>query len=161
MARFVHGEDGMGDIGLPLAGRSPASTEAVRALCDTAHHFSGEITLTTLGPLTNVAVALRQDPMLAQAVSECVIMGGTGQRYGNMTPVAEYSFWADPEAPKIVYESGMPIKMVAWAISRSYAVFNLADMVALRALDTPPARFCVDIQSSVAQFALYDALAGF
>jgi purine nucleosidase len=153
-AQFVHGQDGMGDIGLPLTGRSPASTDAVRVILNTIHQFAGALTLVALGPLTNIAVALRQDPSIAHAVSECVIMGGTGQGYGNVTPVAEYNFWADPEAAKIVFESGMSIKMAGWDISRTYAVFNPEDTAALRAIDTPLAHFCVDIQKTVKHFAL-------
>lgn len=153
-AQFVHGEDGMGDIGLPLNGRSPASNNAIDVLIQAIHQFAGELTLVTLGPLTNVAVALRQDPSIARAVSECIIMGGTGRGHGNMTPVAEYNFWADPEAARIVFESGMPIKMVGWDISRTYAVFNPEDTEALRGVNTSLARFSVDIQKAVVQFAL-------
>jgi purine nucleosidase len=111
-AQYVHGEDGMGDIGLPLTGRTAASNEAIAVLLETIHQFPHDLTLVTLGPLTNIAVALRLDPSIAQLVSECVIMGGTGQGHGNITPVGEYNFLADPEAAKIVFESGMPIKMV-------------------------------------------------
>jgi purine nucleosidase len=153
-AQYVHGQDGMGDIGLELAGRSPASSDAIRVLLDTIHQFAGDLTLVTLGPLTNIAVALRQDPSIAQAVSECIIMGGTGRGHGNITPVGEYNFWADPEAAKIVFESGMPIKMVGWDISRTYAVFNPKDTATLRAIGTPLAHFCVDIQKALVQFAL-------
>jgi purine nucleosidase len=153
-AQFVHGQDGMGDIGLPLQGRAPASADAVRVLQETIHRFSGAITLVTLGPLTNVAVALRQDPSIAEAVSQCVVMGGTGQGHGNMTPVAEYNFWADPESAKIVFESGLPITMVGWDISRAYAVIDPEDAASLRAVGTPLARFCVDIQRTVQQFVL-------
>jgi purine nucleosidase len=153
-AQFVHGEDGLGDIGLPLNGRSPVSSDAIGVLLKTIHQFSGDLTLVTLGPLTNIAVALQQDPSIAQAVSECVIMGGTGRGHGNVTPVGEYNFWADPEAAKIVFESGMPIKMVGWDISRTHAVFNPDDTAALRAIGTPIAHFCVDIQKQVQQFAL-------
>jgi purine nucleosidase len=153
-AQNVHGQDGMGDIGLPLAGRVPASGDAVRVLRRTIHQYAGDLTLVTLGPLTNVAVALRQEPSLASAVRECIIMGGTGQGHGNVTPVAEYNFWADPEAARIVFESGLPIKMVGWDISHTYAVFDPQDAAALRAVDTPLARFCMDIQGTVEQFAL-------
>jgi purine nucleosidase len=153
-AQFVHGQDGMGDIGLPLTGRSPASTDAIRVLRETIRQFSGAITLVTLGPLTNIAVALRQDSSIAQAVSECVIMGGIGQGHGNISPVAEYNFWADPEAAKIVFEAGMPIRMVGWDISRTYAVFTPEDTAALRAIGTPLAHFCVDVQKTVEHFAL-------
>ena len=153
-AQFVHGQDGMGDIGLPLSGRTPASTDAIGVLRETIHQLARGITLVTLGPLTNIAVALRQDPSIAQAVSECIIMGGTGQGHGNTTPVAEYNFWADPEAAQIVFESGMPVRMVGWDISRTYAVFDPEDRDALRAIDTPLAHFCVDIQRVVGQFVL-------
>jgi purine nucleosidase len=153
-AQGVHGDDGMGDIGLPVSGRAPAAGHGVQVLIDTVHRFAGEITLVTLGPLTNVAVALRQDPSIAGAVSECVIMGGTGQGHGNVTPVTEYNFWADPDAARIVFESGLPVTMVGWDISRTYAVLGPADSAALRAVDTPLAHFCVDIQRSVQQFAL-------
>jgi purine nucleosidase len=154
MAQYVHGQDGMGDIGLPLTGRSPASTDAIHVLRETIRRFPNSLTVVTLGPLTNIAVALHQDPSIAQAVSKCVIMGGTGQGHGNITPVSEYNFWADPEAANIVFESGMPIKMVGWDISRKYAMFNPADTAALRAIGTPLAHFCVDIQNTLEKFAL-------
>ncbi len=153
-AQFVHGQDGMGDIGLSLTGRQPAPGDAVGVMIEAIHRYAGEIILVTLGPLTNIATALRGDPRIATEVKECIIMGGTGQGRGNITPVGEYNFWADPEAAKIVFESGMRIKMVGWDISRTYAVFNPEDTAALRAIGTPLARFCVDIQATVTQFAM-------
>ena len=64
-------------------------------------------------------------------------MGGTGRGHGNITPVGEYNFWADPEAAKVVFESGMRIKMVGWDISRTYAVIDPQDTAELRAIGTP------------------------
>jgi purine nucleosidase len=81
-------------------------------------------------------------------------MGGTGRGHGNVTPVAEYNFWADPEAAHVVFESGMPIRMVGWDISHTHAVLGPADAAALRALGTSLAHFCIDIQGTVQQFAL-------
>lgn len=75
-AQFVHGQDGMGDIGLPLTGRQPAAEHAVGVIIETIHRYAGEIILVTLGPLTNIATALRRDPMIANEVKECIIMGG-------------------------------------------------------------------------------------
>lgn len=152
-AQFVHGQDGMGDIGLPLKGRLPAAGHAVAAIIETIHRFAGELILVTLGPLTNIAAALLQDPAIAGKVKECIIMGGTGQGYGNVTPVAEYNIWADPEAARIVFHSGLPIKMVGWDISRAYAVFDPEESRRLRSLDTPLAHFCVDIQTVLDKFA--------
>lgn len=153
-AQYVHGEDGMGDIGLALSGRQPAGGNAINVMIDTIHSFAGDITLVTLGPLTNIATALRQDPSIAREVRDCVIMGGTGRGHGNVTPVAEYNFWADPEAAKIVFESGMPITMVGWDISRTYATVNPAEAAQLRGFNTPLASYCVDIQGTVLHYAV-------
>jgi purine nucleosidase len=153
-AEFVHGRDGMGDIGLPLSGRTSAAGHGVTALIDTVNRFAGDIALVTLGPLTNVAMALLRDPSIAGKVKDCVVMGGTGQGYGNVTPVAEFNMWVDPEAARIVFESGMPLTMVGWDISRMYAVFDPQEAARLRAVGTPLAEFCVDIQGQVNQFAL-------
>ena len=151
-AQEVHGIDGMGDIGLPLHGRAPRPEHAVDELVRRINAAPGELTLVTLGPLSNIAVALLRDPSLAQKVKRCVMMGGTSDAHGNVSAVAEYNIWADPEAAKIVFDSGMPITMVGWDISRKYAVFTKADGAALRAIGTPLAAFCLDIQAVVDVF---------
>lgn len=161
-AQNVHGGDGMGEIGLPLHGRTPATGNAVSVLIDTINRFAGTIELVTLGPLTNLALALRLEPTLAQKVKSCTIMGGTGQGHGNVTPVAEYNFWADPEAAAVVFESGLPITMVGWDISRLYAVITPDDAASLRAIGSPLAHFCVDIQRCVSEYcATQTHLAGY
>jgi purine nucleosidase len=153
-AEEVHGGDGMGDLGLPLSGRVPAEGHAVDRIIALAREYPGELTLVTLGPLSNIAAALLRAPELAQLIPLCVMMGGTGDGHGNVSPVAEYNIWADPEAARIVFESGMAIQMVGWDISRKYAVFNPADVAAIKALNTPLAHFAADIQVKVAAFAL-------
>lgn len=152
-AQDVHGIDGMGDIGLPLAGRSPAPGHAVDVLIDRILGAPGEVTLVTLGPLTNVALALARAPAVAGAVEHCFIMGGTGQGTGNITPVAEYNFWADPEAAAIVVASPMPKTIVGWDISVTSATFDDAEAARLRAIGTPYAEFAVDIQSTLDDYA--------
>ena len=153
-AQHVHGEDGMGDIGLLLSGRTPTPGHGATAITETIHRFAGEITLVTLGPLTNVAHALLQDPSIASEVKECVVMGGIGKGHGNVTPVAEYNIWVDPEAAKIVFQSGLPITMVGWDVSYTYATFDPQEANRLRAVGTPLAEFCVDIQGVVNEFAV-------
>jgi purine nucleosidase len=161
-AQFVHGDDGMGDIGLPLAGRSPTPGHAVDALVAASHHHAGELTLVTLGPLTNVAIAVRRDPTLAGRIGRCVVMGAVADHIGNLSPVAEYNMWADPHAVAVVLESGLPLELVGWDISRQYAVLDPDDAAALRAIGTPLAEMCVDIQQVLTQFALAETkLAGF
>jgi purine nucleosidase len=152
-AQFVHGQDGMGEIGLPLSGRTPADGHAVDVIIDTIRRFAGEITLVTLGPLTNVAVALTRDPALASMVNECVVMGGIGLGHGNVVPAAEYNIWVDPDAAKIVFESGLPITMVGWDISQKYATFDDAQAEELRSLSAL-GEFCVNIQQGLRRFGI-------
>ncbi len=152
-AQFCHGEDGLGDIGLPLTGRVPADGHAVDVLMDTIHAFAGEITLVTLGPLTNIAAALLRDPSIAGAVQRCVIMGGIGYGYGNIIPAAEYNIWVDPDAAKIVFESGLPIQMVGWDISHKHATFTSEEADELRKVSIL-AEYCVDIQKALREFGI-------
>ena len=152
-AQEVHGGDGMGDIGLPLSGRSPAGGRAASVLVERIDDRPGELTLVCLGPLTNVATALLKDPSIAGKVASCVIMGGTGKGPGNVTPIAEYNIWADPEAAKIVFESGMPLTLVGWDISCASAVIDAQAEAELRALGTELANFAVDIQGVLTDFA--------
>ena len=100
------------------------------------------------------AVTLRKDPSIAQAVSECVFMGDIGRGHRNITPVGEYKFWTDPEAAKIVFETGLKTKMVGWDISVTYAVLGPEGVAELRAIGTSLAHFCIDIQKTLQQFAL-------
>jgi len=160
-AQFVHGEDGMGEIGLPLSGRTPASGHAMEVIIDTIRSFAGEITLVTLGPLTNVALALARDPEIAGMVERCVIMGGIGLGHGNVVPAAEYNIWVDPEAAKMVFESGLPITMVGWDVSQKYATFDDAEAERLRRI-SPLGEFCVAIQTHLRKFGMEKlGLAGF
>ena len=152
-AEAVHGRDGMGDIGLPLWGRAPAAGHAVDKLRQVINRHAGDITLVTLGPLTNIALALLCEPELAQRVSQCCVMGGIGSGHGNVTPLAEYNIWADPEAAKIVFESGLPITMVGWDISWKYAAFSPKQADEIRRIGTRLAEYVIDIQAALNQYA--------
>jgi purine nucleosidase len=151
-AQFVHGEDGMGDVGLDLQGRQPSKGHAVDVIIDTINRFANEIELITIGPLTNIAVALLKAPEIAKKVKNCVIMGGVGRGAGNITPVSEYNIWADPEAAFIVFHSGLPIKMVGWDVTLNHAVFNMSDAAIIKNFKTPLSDFVVDIQKTVIEF---------
>lgn len=161
-AQNVHGRDGMGDIGLPVHGRTPASLDGVEALVREINaRPSGSVTLVTLGPLTNVALAFRRDPGLARRLRSLVMMGGTGDAVGNVSAVAEFNIWVDPEAAAEVFESGAPITMVGWDISRKYAVIEAGDAARLRAAG-PIGAFAVDIQATLTSFTATETkLAGF
>ena len=150
-AQFVHGQDGMGDIGLPLSGRTPASNDAVAEIIRLARQHAGDLTLVTLGPLTNVALAVRTAPDIVDCISRVVVMGGTGQGPGNITPVAEFNIWVDPEAADIVFTSGLPVEMVGWDISYTYATITRDESDAITAAG-PLGEFCTDIQKVLLEF---------
>jgi len=161
-AQNVHGGDGMGDIGLPLAGRTADDGHAVDALLRASHEHAGELTLVTLGPLTNVARALERDPGLPSRIARTVTMGAVADHIGNITPVAEYNMWTDPDAIAAVLASGLDVEFVGWDISRRFAVIEPMLAAELRAIGTPLAEFCIDIQRVVAEFCAADTkLAGF
>jgi purine nucleosidase len=161
LAHHVHGADGMGDIGLELHGREPAPGDAAEVLVEAIRAPPGELTLVTLGPLTNVARAFELAPDAAGKLHPLVMMGGTSDAVGNVSPVAEFNIWADAESAALVFASGAPITMVGWDISRRYAVFPPDDAADLRALG-PLGAFAVDIQRTLVEFALqHTRLAGF
>jgi purine nucleosidase len=147
----VHGADGMGDIGLELTGRTPADGDAADVLVTEIRARPGEVTLVTLGPLTNVAAAFERAPDLAGKLDSLVVMGGTSDHRGNITAVAEYNVWADPEAAALVFAAGAPLTMVGWDVSRTHAVVTPADAEELRALG-PLGAFSVDIQRTLVEF---------
>ncbi len=110
-ARQVHGDSGLGGARLPPPAAGPAAGHAVDYIIDTVGATPGEITLVATGPLTNIALAVRREPRLADWVREFVIMGGSAGR-GNVTPAAEYNIWADPEAAAVVFRAGWTVTML-------------------------------------------------
>lgn len=153
-AQHIHGEDGMADIGLDVAGRSADEGSGINALVDAANDYEGNLELVTLGPLTNVAKALQRDPSIAGKIRNCTIMGGASDGYGNVTPVSEFNIWADPEAAEIVFASDMPKTMVGWDISRKFAVISDQDAESIRAIGTNAAHIAIDAQATVREFCL-------
>lgn len=146
-ADWFHGADGLGDHGYAPAKRRAESGHAVEALIATVRAHPG-IEIVTLGPLTNVALALSREPGIAESVKRCVIMGGAPCCEGNVTPAAEFNIWVDPEAARIVFHSGMPIEMVGWHLCRGDAALNLHEIDELLALRNPLADFAVRSNST-------------
>ena len=142
-AHWFHGRDGFGDRGYPAPRRAAEAEHAVDAIIRLVHAEPG-LTLVTLGPLTNVALALAREPSIAGKVSRCVVMGGAPCCEGNVTPAAEYNIWVDPEAARMVFRSGLPIEMVGWQVSRGDSVLTEAEIAEVLALGTPKARFAIE-----------------
>lgn len=142
-AQWFHGRDGLGNMNYPAAKRPPQTKHGVDALIETISANPG-IVLVTLGPLTNVALAVSRAPEIVNNVSRCVVMGGAAWSVGNVTPAAEYNVWCDPEAARIVFHSGLPIEMVGWELARLEANIMPDEMEMIRGFDTPLAHFTLD-----------------
>ena len=145
-ATWFHGQDGLGDHNYPPARRGPEKTWAVDAIIETIHAHPG-LTLVTLGPLTNIALALLREPSIVKRVERCVVMGGAPCCEGNVTPAAEYNIWVDPEAAHVVMRSELAIELVGWQLSRFEAVLDAGDIERCLGLDTVVARFAIECNS--------------
>ena len=145
-ADWFHGKDGLGDHGYPAPKRALEKKHAVDAMVETIESNPG-LVLVTLGPLTNVALALQKRAAVEKNVSRCVIMGGAPCCEGNVTPSAEYNIWCDPEAARIVMRSELPVELVGWHLCRGEAALNLNDIERVLGLDTTLARFAIECNS--------------
>jgi purine nucleosidase len=149
-AAWFHGRDGLGDRGYPPPRRTPEKQSAAEAIVETIESHPG-LVLVTLGPLTNVALALLNKPGIAAKVSRCVVMGGAPCCEGNVTPAAEYNIWCDPEAARVVVRSGLPIEMVGWHLCRGEAVLRSSDIAQVLSFGTPIAKFAIECNSRARQ----------
>ena len=147
-ATFFHGEDGMGNMFYPEPTQQAETQHAVAAMIAAIRANPG-ITLVTLGPMTNVALAISEAPDIVGLIDRCVVMGGAACTVGNITPAAEYNIWCDPEAARICFASGLPIEMVGWELSRGAANISVDEMERFKQeLDTPLSNFVIDCNAS-------------
>lgn len=145
------GSDGLGDASaaLPPTRREIEHEHAALALIRLSHQLYKPVTLVALGPLTNLALAVRLDAGFAQRISRLVIMGGAMYAQGNASPTAEFNFFADPEAAKIVLEAGFgDLWVLPWETSVAQAL-PWQEYDALVALQTPKAEFFKAITAPV------------
>lgn len=110
-AKYVHGNNGLGGVEFPEPKLKPIAEPAAELIRRIVRANPGEITIVAVGPLTNVATALKSDPELAAQIKGIAMMGGSLSG-GNITPAAEFNFYVDPEAARIVFDSGVPLTMV-------------------------------------------------
>jgi len=116
-AAYAHGENGLGGAVFPEPKIKPVAQPASELIREIVRKYPGEVTLITLGPLTNVATALNIDVELAGMIRGLTMMGGSLSG-GNITPAAEFNIYVDPEAARIVFQSGIPITMVGLDVTR-------------------------------------------
>lgn len=149
-ATWFHGRDGLGDHGYQPLRRLPEAQHAVDAIIDTIEANVG-LVLVTLGPLTNVALALAKKPDIAGKVSRCVVMGGAPCCEGNVTPAAEFNIWVDPEAARMVFHSGLRVELIGWQLCRGKAALNPAEIEMISAWPGERARFAIASNSFARQ----------
>ena len=148
-APHIHGDDGLGGHAAAYPpGRDATPGGAVEQLVARVMAEPGKITLVALGPLTNVALALRLEPPLAGALRELVLMGGAVRGPGNVTPVASANLANDPEAAAVVYGSGAPIVQVGLDVCRPCVVTH-AHLDRIRAADTRATRFFMAVSDAI------------
>lgn len=110
-AKYVHGENGLGGVDFPEPRLKPVRDTATQLISRIVRANPGEVTIVAVGPLTNIGTLLRSDPEIARMIPQIVIMGGSLSG-GNITPAAEFNLYVDPEAARIVFDSGIPLTMV-------------------------------------------------
>ncbi|GAB79078.1 purine nucleosidase [Austwickia chelonae] len=141
-AEDVHG-DGTGGLTMDDTGCEPESEHGVDALIRLAEEHAGELTVVAIGPLTNIAAAVSKDPGFVDKVKTLVVMGGSNNGRGNITAAAEFNFYVDPEAARIVCEAGFKdLVVVPWApLTVRDATFGRDRLARLASLDTPLSHF--------------------
>ena len=121
-AAFVHGHDGLGDVGFPEPKAAVTNEHAALALLRLTREYPGELTLVALAPLTNLALALRIDPSLPDRVKRLIVMGGAVTGHGNTGRVpAEFNIGFDPEAAHVVFEGFPDFDLVDWELTLRHA----------------------------------------
>lgn len=112
LASEVHGADGMGNTNQPAPKGKLLDISAAQFIVETVMANPGEITLVPVGPLTNIGLALRLEPRIAEMAKEVIIMGGAAYIPGNITPLAEANIYHDPHAAQMVFSAGWQVTMV-------------------------------------------------
>ena len=151
-AAYVHGDDGLGDCGIPASKKQPQPEHAVQALVRLANENPGELTLVAIGPLTNLAVALRLDPNLPVKFKELVIMGGAIYSKGNAGSLtAEFNIHTDPEAAHMVFSSWPMLILLSWETTLAH-IFTRDVLDRFFSLGTPRAGFFHDTNQKILGF---------
>ncbi|XP_031092054.1 uridine nucleosidase 1-like [Ipomoea triloba] len=143
IADFVHGSDGLGNTDLPPPKSKKIDKSASEFLVDKVSEYPGEVTILALGPLTNLALAVKRDSSFASKVKRVVILGGAFFALGNVNPAAEANIFGDPEAADVVFTSGANIDVVGINIT-TQVKFTDSDLDSLRQSKGRYAQFICD-----------------
>jgi inosine-uridine nucleoside N-ribohydrolase len=174
-AAHVHGDDGLGNLGrftdpdgrarYPAASLHLEMQDGADLILETADRFGADLVVVALGPLTNVALALRRDPGRLRRVGRIVAMGGAVAAAGNVTPAAEFNFYVDPDAADAVLEAGLPLDLVPLDVTRQVVLQRDTLAAALGVAHAGRVQFLLDLSAHGFEFggeggmALHDPLA--
>lgn len=140
LAPETHGQGGIGYAHLPEPAAAAVPGHAAHLLIDSLLSSPGEISLVAVGPLTNIALAIRMEPRIVPAINELIIMGGAVRHGGNTTPLAEFNTYCDPHAAHIVFHAGIPLKLVPLDVTYQ-VLLTAADVQGLLQTGSPIASF--------------------
>jgi inosine-uridine nucleoside N-ribohydrolase len=144
-ARPYHGANGFGNVVRPEPKNKLVNQHAMDLIISRVKASPGAISILSLGPLTNIALALMKDPSIAPQIAELAFMGGTVLSNGNVTPVATFNIYADPEAARIAVNSGIPkITMVGTDVTTKVK-FTGSDFDTLDKVGTPVAKLVTEM----------------
>ncbi|GJX55696.1 uridine nucleosidase 1-like protein [Tanacetum coccineum] len=141
---FIHGSDGLGNLNLPSPKSKKVDKSASEFLVDKVNEYPGEVSILALGPLTNLALAIKRDSSFVTKVKRVVVLGGAFFALGNINPAAEANIYGDPEAADIVFTSGANIDVVGINITTQFKMSD-DDLDELRQSKGMHAQFLCDI----------------
>ncbi len=143
LAPETHGDTGLGYAQLPEPRRKPVIQHGSDFLIEKILASPGEITLLAIAPLTNVALAIRKEPRIVEALKEIIIMGGAIRHEGNTTALAEFNTYVDPHAAQIVYQAGIPTTLVPLDVTYQ-CILIPEDVSRLQKFDSPITTFVAE-----------------
>ncbi|MFB9324584.1 nucleoside hydrolase [Paenibacillus aurantiacus] len=140
----VHGEDGLGGAFKTEAARQAEREHAARFMSEQVRKYPHQVTIITVGPLTNLALAIMQDPGIVGLVHNVIAMAGAVTVPGNVTPHAEANIFADPEAAEYVFRSGIPMTLVGLDVTMQ-TLLPLTEVQGWHGRGTPLGGFLADM----------------
>lgn len=155
----VHGSSGIGEAKLPQPKAKPVQQHAVDYLIECVLSEPTEISIFPIGPLTNIAMAIRKEPRFAKAVKELVIMGGAINENGNVTPLAEFNIYVDPHAAHIVFHAGIPITLIPLDVTHK-CLLKQEHVERLMKINSPITQFIKDAIGIYFKFSYDRGFAG-
>ena len=143
LAPETHGDTGLGYAKLPEPRIKPTVQHGCDFLIEQVMANPGEITFVAVGPLTNVAMAIRKEPKFAKSLKELIIMGGAIRHEGNTTALAEFNVYVDPHAAHIVFHAGIPTTLVPLDVTYQ-CILTAQDVERLQKIESPIPKFIKD-----------------